>query len=98
VCTKKQYEAKERAAALIFAPPAPISEQEFVYQATSYPLPVIRQASVRYGPARGRTYNQVLQRFLDHLRNPNLNQGDDLSLALGHITATYEWMREGGLL
>jgi hypothetical protein len=98
VCTKKQYEAKERKTALTFAPPAPISEQEFVYQATFYPLSVLRCASMRYSGARGRSHKQVLSRFVSILSNPHVNRGDDYRIALGHIMATYEWMREEGLL
>lgn len=86
--TADEYSQQQRKQAEQFAPPEPISEQEFVYRATFYPLPVIRQASVRYSPARGHNYGQVLQRFLDHLRNPHVNQGDDLRIALGHIEAT----------
>ena len=94
MCTEDQYAEQQRQQALTFAPPAPITEPEFVYRATFYPLPVLRQASMRYSPARGRNHGQVLSRFLEVLRNPNVNRGDDLAAALGHIEATCRRMME----
>ena len=95
--TADEYSQQQQERAKQFAPPAPISEQEFVYRATFYDLPTLRLASIRYSPARGRNHGQVLQRFLDHLRNPHINRGDDLATALGHIEATQRWMAERGV-
>lgn len=89
MCTKEQYAETQRQEAQLLAPPAPLTEQEFVYRATFYDLPTLRQASMRYGKsARGRNHGQMLQRYLEVLHNPNVNLGDDLALALGHIEAT----------
>lgn len=92
--TADEYSQQQQERAKQFAPPAPISEQEFVYRATFYDLPTLRQASMRYSPARGRNHGQVLSRYLEHLRNPHVNHGDDLATALGHIEATRRRMEE----
>ena len=88
--TQAGYQERQRARAESYAPPAPVGEAEFVYQASFYPLPTLRLASMRYASARGRNHGQVLARFVEVLKNPNVNRGDDFRIALGHIMATYE--------
>lgn len=95
--TNTPFDQRQREVALEFAPPEEISEKEFVYRASFYALPTIRLASMRYGAARGRTYGQVMARFVEHLRNPHLNRGDDFRVALGHIEATRRREQELGL-
>ena len=97
--TDLEYQCQQRERAESYAPPVgEMTEPEFIYQASFYPLPVLRHASMRYISARGRNHKQVLHRFVEILSNPHVNRGDDYRLALGHIMATYEWMRERGLL
>ena len=95
--TADQYAAKQGREARVYAQPEAIDEAEFIYRLSFYPLPVIRQASVRYSPARGRQRSQVIARFVEPLGNPHVYQGDDYRLALGHVEATWRWMEANGL-
>jgi hypothetical protein len=95
--TSDEFTALQRARAEQYAPAEAISEQEFVSLAGCYPLDVLRQASMRYSPARGRNHKQVLARFTAFLENEHINCGDDFRIALGHIEATYRWMAERGV-
>lgn len=97
--TAAEFQQQQRERAERYAPPATVNEPDFLYQASFYPLPVLRHASMRYDQgARGRNHKQVLHRFVEILSNPHVNRGDDYRIALGHIMATYEWMRERGIL
>lgn len=95
--TADQYTAQQQQQARCCAPEEAIDRAEFIYRASFYPIDVLRQASVRYSPARGRRFAQVLENFALHLENEHVNRGDDFRLALGHIEATYRWMVERGL-
>ena len=95
--TADQYIAAQRAQAEQLAPAEAIDRDQFIYRASFYTLPTLRQASVRYISARGRNHKQVLSRFVEILSNPNVNRGDDYRLALGHIEATRRQMEANGL-
>lgn len=96
--TADEYRQIERARASEFAPPEDISQQEFVYRASFYPLPVLRLAAMRYISARGRSYSQVLATLVERLNNPHANRDSDTyAVALGHIEATRRQMAERGM-
>jgi hypothetical protein len=93
--TDLEYQCQQRERAESYAPPVgEMTEAEFLYEASFYPLPTLRLASMRYISARGRNHKQVLRRYVENLRNPNVNRGDDFRVALGHIMATYESERK----
>jgi len=92
--TSDQYAASQQQQARCCAPDEAIDRDQFIWRAGFYPIDVLRQASVRYSPARGRSYDQVLESFAQHVENPHVNHGDDFRLALGHIEATRRKMVE----
>lgn len=86
--TLNGYRTRQRARAETYAPDAEIDEKAFRDALRSYPLKIVRHASMRYSPCRG-SWDKVIDRFVEVINNPNVNRGDDYRIALGHVEATF---------